>query len=297
MRRVFGCLLLLLAATAPAAAVEPLWGEMPLTLGKGTFHPTWKSRFFDAGDSDRMKMWQHELMLEYAPSASLNVRLDVPYMNSRLQHTVGGRRGSTSVSGLSDITLRAKQRIHGSREDGRQTQGSVFYGIKLPTGSDSHQFPGAHNHGGGSPRLDPIDQPGTGNPGILAGYGWTRESLGEALWASATWKRDVGGGFRLGDVVDLNGTYARWVRRPNEAEQLGVKLSGGLNGQYHSSDTGDRGASAGNEFGYLGLHLTPVVTQGNYIFQAGVFVPMLRTGAQHRVDYPYEIRFGIETFF
>jgi hypothetical protein len=269
---------------------------MPLTLGKGTIHPVLRSRYLDSGSKDRMRMLQHELMLEYAPTADLNLRLDIPCQNSRLRSHGGGHsggRGRVSADGLMDITLRAKQRIGGSRGDGKQSQQSVFYGVKLPTGQDDH----ALRMGLGRRwRLDPIDQTGTGNPGVLAGYGWTQETLGEAVWASATWRSDVGGGFRTGSLVDLNGTYARWMLRPNEAEELGVKLSGGFAGQYHSADTRD-GGSAGNEFGYLGLHLSPVVTQGNYIFQAGVFVPVVRSGVQHRVDFPYEIRFGIETYF
>jgi hypothetical protein len=235
-------------------------------------------------------MWEQDVMLDYAPTPDLNLRLDLPFLANRQERG----RGSAYVSGLGDIAVRAKQRVGGSRGEGTQSQHSVFYGIKLPTGSD-----GAHltTAGGARQRLNAVDQAGTGNPGVMLGYGWTAESLWEAGWASATWRRDVGGGMRLGNIVEATGAYARWIRRPNEAEELGLKLSTGLSGVYHTTDTLSNGLDAGNEFGYLGVHVTPVVTKGNYIFQLGVLAPVLRTGERHRVDFPYEIRFGVETFF
>lgn len=232
-------------------------------------------------------------MLEYAPSADLNLRLDLPYMNSLQQERRGGGRSSAFVSGLGDITLRAKQRLAGSRGEGTQSQHSLFYGVKLPSGASDKQYRGA----GGSRRLDPIDQAGTGKPGLLLGYGWTGENLHNAVWTSVVWQRDVGGGFRRGDLVEGTATAARWFLRPNEAEDLGLKLSFGLNGQYHADDVREGGSSADNAFGYLGFHVTPVVTRGNYIFQTGVFVPVLRSGANHRTDFPFELRLGVETYF
>lgn len=276
----------------PAAAVEPLWGDMPLTLGKGTFHPVWRTRFLDAGNrgSGRMRMWEQELMLEYAPTADLNLRLDLPYQNTLQQMGAG----STFVSGLGDVMLRGKQRVGGTRGMGMQSQHSLYYGVKLPTGDDGHhlRFPG-----GARQRLNPVDQTGTGNPGILLGYGWTHEELWDAVWAGATWRRDIGGGFRAGDNVEANATFARWLKRPDEAEELGIKLSAGADGRFHGADSLGRGGSAGNSFGYAGFHVTPVITRGNQILQMGVFVPVVRGGTHHRVDFPFELRLGIESYF
>lgn len=288
--------LFLVGCCSPAAqAVEPLWGDMPLTLGKDTLHPVWRSRYRDAGSSNssRMRMWEQELMLEYAPSAKVNYRLDLPYLNNLLEDRRGGRRDSAFVSGLGDITLRAKQRLSASRGDGRQSMHSLFYGLKLPTGASDKRF----NSGPGSRRLDPIDQAGSGKPGILLGYGWTGETLQNAYWGSLVWQRDVGGGFRRGDLVEGTATAARWIKRANAAEELGIKLSLGVNGQYHTADVREGGGSAANEFGYLGLQLAPVITRSNTIFQAGILVPVLRTGVGHRTDFPFELRVGVETFF
>lgn len=285
-------LLLFLAglSATPAHAVEPLWGDMPLTLGKDTLHPVWRSRYRDAGGSgNRMRMWEQELMLEYAPSARLNLRLDLPYLNNLQERG----RGSAFVSGLGDITLRAKQRLSAARGEGSQSQHSLFYGLKLPTGASDKRY----DAGPGPRRLDPIDQAGTGQPGLLLGYGWTGETLENAYWSSVVWQRDVGGGFRRGDLVDGTATSARWLKRADAAEELGIKLSLGLNGQYHAADVREGGRGAGNEFGYLGLQLAPVITRSNSIFQVGVLVPFLRTGARHRTDFPFEVRVGVETFF
>lgn len=280
---------------APARAVEPIWGEIPAALGLGTIHPVIQGRYRDAGDAHssegRTRMFEQELMLEYAPSTQLNLRLDIPYLNNLHEERLGGAQRSAFVSGLGDITLRASRRFSARQGEGFLAQHALFYGVKLPTGSSDKTL------GGGGPRLTPSQQAGTGNPGLLLGYAWSQETLPEMFWSSVTWRRDLGGGFRLGDTVEVTGTYARWLKRPNEAKELGFKIATGVLGQYHGDDTLEGGRDAANTYHLLGIHLTPIATKGNSIFQAGVFVPLVRGGAQDHSDFPYEIRVGFETFF
>lgn len=305
-RSLWWALPALLLTALPARAVEPLWGEIPTVLGRGVLHPGLKIRYLDAGElrrsGMRMRMLEQELMLEYAPSASLNLRLDIPYYHNQHEGRGGGFKHRSFVSGLGDITLRAKHRFSSRQREGSVVQHAVLYGVKLPTGESEHRwsgfgFGGHAGHGSFRERLDPIDQTGTGKPGVLLGYAWSQENLRQSAWASVLWKRDVGGGFRLGDTVEVTGTVAPWLKRPNEAEELGLKLSAGLHGQYHGSDGLENGRSARNRYHVVGIHVAPILTRGNQIFQVGIFVPVVRSGMQHRVDYPYELRAAFEAYF
>ena len=288
---------------APAHTHEPLWGETPTVFGFGILHPEVKWMYFDAGSTrkggKRMRMFEQEYMLDYAPSTALNLRLEVPCYNNHHQQRVNGRKHSTYVTGLGDITLRAKRRFSVRQAEGLNIQHSLLYGVKLPTGrSDHRETGGAGHHGGrGSSRLDPHDQTGTGKLGFLLGYAWDRERIHDTLWSSVVWTRDLGGGFRMGDMVEFSAAYGYWVIRPNEAAELGLNLAGGLYGQYHGDDPLGGGRDASNGHRLLGLHLTPIVTKGNHQFRVGIFVPLVRGGAQDHTDYPYELRAAFETFF
>lgn len=285
---------LLLLSCAPAAAHEPLWGETPITFGFGVIHPEYKVRLFDAGSTrrggERMKMFEQEFMADYGFSPRLNIRLMAPYFNNVHQMRVGGRVRSSVVSGLGDITIRAKSRISAKQGVGISQLQSVLFGVKLPTGRDDHRAPG-----GG--RLDPHSQTGTGNPGIVLGYAWDLERIADTTWASVVWKRDIGGGFRMGDMVELDAAYGYWFKRQNEAAELGLNTALGFHGEVHLDDPVGGGRDAGNAHKLLGLHLTQMVIKGNHQLRAGIFVPLMRSGAQDHTDYPYELRFAFETFF
>jgi hypothetical protein len=310
-----GLLACLSLVAAPARAHEPLWGETPTVFGFGILHPELKLMYYDAGSTrrggQRMRMFEQEYMIDYAPSASINLRLEIPYYNNLHEARSGGQKFSSAVTGLGDITLRAKRRFSVRQGEGLNVQHALLYGLKLPTGRDDHEFgsrggsgggdPG-HGHGGGGAtghrrRLDPHDQTGTGNPGLLLGYAWDRETLEDTVWASTAWTRDLGGGFRMGDMVNLDVAYGRWLIRPNEAAETGFNLAFGLHGEFHRSDPLGGGRDADNSHRILGFHLTPIITKGTHQFRIGVFVPVLRGGAQDHTDYPYEVRFAYETFF
>ncbi|MFN3649507.1 MAG: hypothetical protein ACK47B_07975 [Armatimonadota bacterium] len=296
MRRLLSVLGLssLLLGTAPAAAHEPLWGETPITFGFGVIHPEVKLMYFDAGTTrrggERMRMFEQEYMVDYGISPRLNLRLEVPYHNSLHQTRLRGRLRSTFVSGLGDITLRAKSRISAKQEVGYNMQQSVFFGVKLPTGDDTHPDPG-----GG--RLEPHSQTGTGNPGLLLGYAWDLERLDDTTWASLVWTRDLGGGFRMGDMLAFDAAYGYWTRPQREAADLGLNTALGIHAEWHSDDPLGGGRDADNRHGLLGLHLTQMVIRGSHQFRVGVMVPLARTGEAAHSDFPYELRVAFETFF
>jgi hypothetical protein len=292
--RAGGALLLSLLIAAPAAAHEPLWGETPTVFGFGILHPEAKFIFMDAGNTrnggQRMRMFMQEYMLDYAPSTAINVRLMIPYHNNLFQMGMPEGVQSAFVSGIGDITVRAKRRFSARQEEGLNVQQALLYGLKLPTGRNDKRFPDGT-------RLEPHDQAGTGNVGLLLGYAWDRETIDDTIWASAVWTRDLGGGFRMADMVDLSIAYGRWLVRPNVPDEWGLNLAAGLFGQYHGNDPIGGGRHARNSHRLLGVQITPIITKGRHQFRVGVLFPFVRGGAQDHTDFRYEFRAAYETFF
>jgi hypothetical protein len=278
---------------APARAHEPLWGETPTVFGFGIIHPEVRFGYRDAGSARggvRQRMWEQETMVQYAPSTRLNLMLEVPWMQSLRETRRGGRPRRVVINGLGDAELTAKRRFSVRQAEGLNVQQSLIYGLKLPTGESNHR-----DVGGG--RADPHDQTGTGKPGLILGYAWDRERIDDTVWASVRYHRDLGGGFRMGDALEADTAYGRWLIRPNEASQPGLNLALGLHGELHRADRLEGGRSAGNAHHLLGVQVTPIFTRGSHQVRFGMFVPFARSGPGDHADFPYEVRFAFETFF
>jgi hypothetical protein len=293
-RQALGVALLAALGAAPAAAHEPLWGETPTVFGFGIFHPEIRMAYRDGGSArnggERQRTLEQEFMIQYAPRPALNLVLELPYVQNTLESEVGGRLSRATLGGLGDINLHAKSRVSAKQEVGFQIQQTVLYGLKLPTGASHHLDPFGE-------RAHPHDQPGTGKPGLLLGYAADRETLKDTLWGSVIWTRDLGGGFRMGDMVDANVAYGRWLIQPNEASELGLNLAVGLHGEWHADDSLDGGLRADNGHHLIGVHVTPIVTRGTYQYRLGLLVPILRGGEKSHTDFPVEMRLAVETFF
>jgi len=285
--------LFLLLVAAPVRAHEPLWGETPSVFGFGVIHPEVRFGYRDAGSTRRgglrARMLETETMVQYAPSTALNVMLEVPWMQSLREQRIGDRRRRVVISAIGDMELTAKRRFSVRQGEGLNVQQSLIYGLKLPTGESSHR-----DVDGG--RADPHDQPGTGNLGLILGYAWNRERIEDTIWASARYHRDLGGGFRMGDMLEADAAYGRWLIRPNEASELGFNLALGLHGEIHAADPLGGDQDARNSHHLLGVQLTPILTKGNHQLRIGVFVPFSRSGPADHADFPAEFRFAFETF-
>jgi hypothetical protein len=286
--------LLLAVAATPARAHEPLWGETPSVFGFGIIHPEVRWGFRDAGSTRRgglrARMFETETMVQYAPSPALNVQLEIPWMQSIRETRIDGRKRRVVISGLGDLELTAKRRFTVRQGEGWMIQHSLIYGLKLPTGESGHR-----DVDGG--RADPHDQLGTGNPSLILGYAWDRERVDDTIWASFRYHRDLGGGFRMGDMLEADLAYGRWFIRPNRAKELGFNLALGLHGEFHAADPLGGGRDAGNSHRLLGFQLTPIFTKGNHQFRFGVFAPFIRSGPADHADFPVEVRVAFETFF
>jgi hypothetical protein len=292
--RAFLFVLMAVLLALPAHAHEPLWGETPTVFGFGVIHPEVRFGYRDAGSAlrggIRARMLEEETMIQYAPSTALNLMLEVPWMQSLRESRQGGRTRRVVISGLGDVELLAKRRFSVRQGEGLNIQQSLIYGLKLPTGESDHR-----DVDGG--RADPHDQTGTGKLGFILGYAWDHERVEDTVWASVRYHRDLGGGFRMGDMVEADAAYGRWLKRANETRELGINLALGLHGEFHADDPLGGGRSANNSHHLVGIQLTPIVTKGNHQLRLGVFVPFARSGPADHADFPYEVRFAFETFF
>jgi hypothetical protein len=289
-----GLLAGLLMSAVPAHAHEPLWGETPTVFGFGVIHPELRLAYRDAGSlrngSIRARMFETEGMVQYAPSTAINLMLEVPWMESVREQRIGGGRRQAVLNGLGDVRLLAKRRFSARQGEGLNVQQSLVYGLKLPTGESRLRDVDGR-------RADPHDQPGTGKPGLVLGYAWDRETIADTVWASMMLNHDLGGGYRMGDMADVDTAYGRWLIRPNEASALGLNLALGLHGEVHAGDPLGRGVNAHNGHRLLGVQLTPIFTKGKHQLRLGVFVPFARSGPPDHADFPYEVRMAFETFF
>ncbi|HEU4752014.1 MAG TPA: hypothetical protein VFU47_02820, partial [Armatimonadota bacterium] len=220
----------------------------------------------------------------------LNLMLEVPWMQSLRETRRGRRPHRVVINGLGDLELLAKRRFSVRQAEGLNVQQSLIYGLKLPTGESDHADVNGR-------RADPHDQTGTGKLGLVLGYAWDRERIEDTVWASARYHRDLGGGFRMGDMLEADTAYGRWLIRPNEASQLGLNLAVGLHGEFHLADRLEGGRSAENGHHLVGVQVTPILTKHNHQLRFGIFVPFARSGPGDHADFPYEVRFAFETFF
>jgi len=284
-----------LGATAPVLAHEPLWGETPVIFGPGVFHPEFRVRFVRTGGNldpgeTRSRTIEQEYSLQYGINRFVNVQIMLPASSMDLEENISGAVQRTRVSGVGSAMLKAKYRFHLRQETGFQTGQTLIVGWKLPTGSDERTGPDGS-------RLSPGDQPGSSGHGVELGYAYDRERLVNSFWASLFYDHELGDGFRRGDSGELDASYGWWLLRPNVADEPGVNLAVGLHAEASASDRLDGGLSARTAHSVAGIHLTPILTKGQYQYRVGLFVPIVKGGDKEETDYGYEIRAGWEMFF
>jgi hypothetical protein len=279
---------------APARAHEPLWGETPIVFGFGIVHPEARFEFSDAGSpatqGGRVRMFEQEYMVQYGLTPKLNIALEIPYLSNLHEQLVGGRLHRAGVAGLGDIGLHIKSRLSARQGVGLSVQQSILYGLKLPTGRDDAIGPDGE-------RLEPHHQPGTGNLGVRLGYMWDRETTRDTTWASFRWSRDLGGGFRMGDMAELDVAYGYWLRPQNEAADLGLMTALGAHAEWHADDPVGRGRTADDGHFLLGVQLTQMVIRGASQLRIGAMMPLARRGDPSHTGFPVQFRIAFETFF
>jgi hypothetical protein len=284
------------AVAPPARAHEPLWGYTPVTFGAGVLHGEFLARYVDAGDAtppegERMRLFEHAYMLDYGLHPALNVQLMLPFASMEMDEFHHGLHGTTRAAGIADVRVRAKCRFLARLAPRFKEQHGFVVGIKLPTGDDDAMY---DVHG---VRHDPRDQLGSGKFGTLVGYAYDRTDLRRALWTSVVWRHDLGGGFRLGDVAELNAAGGYWFVRPNVAADFGLHVAAGVSAEFAAADHRDDLQAPRGATSLVGLQATPIVTWGRTQFRAGVLFPIVRNGRESYTDFPVELRAGVESFF
>ncbi|HEV8336016.1 MAG TPA: transporter [Candidatus Polarisedimenticolia bacterium] len=293
--RLTAALASLVGSLGAAVAHEPLWGETPTIFGPGVFHPEIRIGLMRHGGASEpggegSREFGQEYGLQYGINRFVNVRVQLPVVQTDFEENVAGTSQKTRVAGIGDALLSAKVRFRLRQETSFQSGQALVVGWKVPTGDDDRGGPGGE-------RLLPSEQPGSGRHGVEIGYAVDRERLVDSAWTSAFYRHEFGRGFRRGDTIEFDAAYGRWVVRPNVAEDLGVNLPAGVHAEAVGDDRLEGGVPAGNAHRTAGLQVTPIITKGRNQYRVGVFVPLLDSGDERETNFNYEVRAGWEMFF
>jgi hypothetical protein len=291
-----------LLAALPAAAHEPLWGEIPTTFSFGLWHP--EIRYgFASGDrllrgsarvpnpvGRTMEMRHGMFMLQYGLNQRINLMLKVPWMRRVEEETVGGVRRRSVSSGLGDLSLVVKHKVSQRLGEGLNEKHALLYGLKFPTAdNDARSWTGA--------LLAPHEQAGSGRWGLHVGWAWDYERYRDTFYASAELEMDVEGGPRRGRHLELDAAYGYWLVFANRPEDLGIVLAGGPHFEVMGRDRvgGRPVADTGHQL--LGFQITAIATKGQMQFRLGVLWPLAQRVGGTQVEMGPEVRLGWEMFF
>ncbi len=198
----------------------------------------------------------------------------LPYFRRELKTTQAGRRLRLNADGFGDVAVVGKWRFWKAPELRGTTEIAGFFGIELPTGSDSIRDAGM--------RLPQPLQPGSGSVDGILGAAFTRVWDG-GRWlvnADAFYKRNAqANDYRFGDVArfDVGGQFRVYPEQYERYDQLTLNLIVELNGRYAGKDQLDGHRIDGT--GGLKLFVSPgiqaIVTE-NLLFELGVQLPAYR---------------------
>jgi hypothetical protein len=281
-----------------ASAHEPLWGESPQTFAFGILHPELRFGYENdslllrgsrrLGNPDLLRRTRLDglFSLQYAPSTSLNVRIDIPFAQVLASQRINGQVRRTGATGLGNIALSAKSRFYQRFGEDWKVHQSYMAGLSLPTGA------GGFNPDGS--RLSPSDAPGTNKFGAMLGYAFAYERLKDTFWASAMLMSDIGGAGSRGPSLEIDGNYGYWLRRAKRPQDLGVILAGGVHLQAQGRDRIEGGNDPNSGFDLAGVQASLIATKGQAQLRAGVMVPVYQhvNGTQLRPEI--QVRAGME---
>ena len=217
----------------------------------------------------------------YGATSKLALMGVFPYMEKKLNiRSMGATRES---SGLGDIMTLARQEIFARNEAGQTMRGSLFAGVKWPTGRSKE-----------SDSLGPLPKPvqlGSGSYDPIVGTVWTLQSLSGQLDADLSYQRNTwANDFKFGDVImqDISFQYRLWPRTL-EAEGVPGYLYGVFEaGNVYQAKDEASGIKDENSGGYQ-LFLTPGVqwVTKRAVLEAAVRLPAVQelNGQALRTDH------------
>lgn len=214
----------------------------------------------------------------------------LPYVDKRLEMTVGGQQLTRRRSGVGGLTVLGRYTVHESNAPGRTFRIAPFLGVKAPTGEDR-----ARDRAG---RLPPPVQPGSGSWDALGGAVLTWQTLDFQIDSQVSYKANgKANGFRAGKVLQIDGSLQSrlWPRA------LGAGIPAFLYGVLeanlvHAAKDRMRGVSDPNSGGTT-LFITPglqYVTR-KWIVEAGVQLPVRQhlNGTALKSDYVFTTGFRV----
>ena len=154
------------------------------------------------------------LVLAYGASPKLALFGVLPYVDKRLDMTVGGKRIRRETQGLGDGVFFGRYAVYQRDRSGDTLRIAPFAGVKIPTGSH-HQ----RDAFGLVPR---ILQPGSGSWDPFAGIAVTRQTLDWEFDMAAKYQLNTkASGFTFGDEVRADASFQYRIF-PRNLEGAGV---------------------------------------------------------------------------
>jgi hypothetical protein len=267
---LFGC------AALPAAAEEPLWGEIASTLGKGFVNVSTNGAyrayrpFRHHGSAVALTMTQvnGSFLMEYGLTPDADVRVRLPYFNQTMEEEFAGQTASHSMSGMGEMTVGVKRRLWQDVGKQHKNELAVFGDVKLPTGDNNlRDANGA--------LIPPHLQPNTGNYGGSAGLAANRHTDKGGHWFSTMYTAEARSSrFQRGSMMEIHASSGRRVRRLKEAGQTDWMGIVGLH-YYRMGQDSENGQSVeGSGGSVVSAELSLLGSRQTRGFRLGILVPV-----------------------
>lgn len=231
-------------------------------------------------------------VLGYGATGRLALFGVLPYLDNKLDVTVGGQHVTRSASGLGDLTLFGRYTLVQRDWPGRNFRVAPFAGVKAPTGDDDKRD--------ALGRLPPSVQLGSGSWDPLVGVVATYQTLDYQVDAQLSYQaNNEANSFEAGDVARLDGSmqYRLWPQT----------LTGGLPdflygvieaNLVHQGKDRINGSTDPNSGGTR-LFLTPGIqyVSKRWIVEGAVQIPVIQDLNGTALENDYIARFSVRFNF
>lgn len=287
-----------LASAWPHAAVSaPQSFNTALPVAQGEFIVREQFVLEQSGDDpsgagrDRTA-WALVSALGYGVTADLAIFAVAPYVDKRLDLTVGGERRGRGARGLGDLFLFARYTVFKKDWPGRTIRVAPFAGVEMPTGASRRRDAFG--------LLPASVQPGSGSWDPFGGVVVTYQTLDFQVDAQIGYKINTkANGFRFGDVArfDASLQYRLWPRNLEGGVPgflYGV-LELNLSHRQKNRVDGARDSNSGGTTLFLSPGLQYVTRR--WIIEAGVQLPTVQNLNGTALRNEYILRAGFRLNF
>ncbi len=202
---------------------------------------------------------------------NLTLRLGIPWVYTKLEQTIEGRRTSSTASGLGDIRLVGRYRFFKHDAFLRTTQLAAQTSLKFPTGATD-----AEDNAG--ERLSPPLQLGTGSFDASVGLNFTQVISRWSFHSNVAYRLHTEGAqdFRFGDVLRYNlDLEYRWKPRRLGPEIITLLELNGLHAQ-RAERAGKTIADSGGDVVFLSPGMQYSAASGRWLAEVAVQIPVVR---------------------